>query len=204
MAVQNTVFTRMGTERVIRYAYEQARRRGKHLTAATKSNGINITMPYWDEIVREVGAQFPEVQTDLYHIDALAAYFVTRPESFDVVVGSNLFGDILSDLAAAVMGGIGMAPAANLNPERDYPSMFEPVHGSAPDIAGRGIANPIGQIWTAKMLLDHIGREELGSALLDAIESVLAAGQVQTPDLGGRASTAEMGDAIVAELRSRG
>jgi tartrate dehydrogenase/decarboxylase/D-malate dehydrogenase len=204
MAVQNTVFTRMGTERVIRYAYEQARRRGRHLTAATKSNGINITMPYWDEIVREVGAQFPEVQTDLYHIDALAAYFVTRPESFDVVVGSNLFGDILSDLAAAVMGGIGMAPAANLNPERAYPSMFEPVHGSAPDIAGRGIANPVGQVWTAKMLLDHIGREELGSALLDAIESVLAAGHVRTPDLGGSASTSEMGDAIVAALQTRG
>jgi tartrate dehydrogenase/decarboxylase / D-malate dehydrogenase len=204
MAIQNTVFTRMGTERVIRYAYELANSRGKHLTSATKSNGINITMPYWDEIVAEVGAEYPAVRTDNFHIDALAAYFVTRPESFDVVVGSNLFGDILSDLAAAVMGGIGMAPAANLNPERRYPSMFEPVHGSAPDIAGRGIANPVGQIWTAKMLLDHIGKEELGSALLNAIEAVLAAGEVRTPDLGGTASTSAMGDAIVAALRRRG
>ena len=204
MAIQETVFTRMGTERVIRYAYELAGKRGQHLTAATKSNGINITMPYWDEIVGEVGTGYPDVRTDLFHIDALAAYFVTRPESFDVVVGSNLFGDILSDLAAAVMGGIGMAPAANLNPERQFPSMFEPVHGSAPDIAGRGIANPIGQIWTAKMLLDHIGKEELGAALLDSIEAVLAAGVVQTPDLGGKATTSEMGDAILAEFRSRG
>jgi tartrate dehydrogenase/decarboxylase / D-malate dehydrogenase len=204
MAIQNTVFTRMGTERVIRYAYELASNRGKRLTSATKSNGINITMPYWDEILGEVGSDYPDVRTDNYHIDALAAYFVTRPESFDVVVGSNLFGDILSDLAAAVMGGIGMAPAANLNPERVYPSMFEPVHGSAPDIAGRGIANPIGQIWTAKMLLDHIGKQELGTALLNSIEAVLAAGEVQTPDLGGRAGTTDMGDAILAEFRRRG
>lgn len=204
MAVQNTVFTRMGVERIVRYAYDLAQSRGKHLTSATKSNGINITMPYWDEVVEAVGASYPEVRTDAYHIDALAAYFVTRPESFDVVVGSNLFGDILSDLSAAVMGGIGMAPAANLNPEREYPSMFEPVHGSAPDIAGRGVANPIGQIWTAKMLLDHLGREELGSALLDSIESVLDRGEVRTPDLGGTANTEEFGDAIVRELRSRG
>jgi tartrate dehydrogenase/decarboxylase/D-malate dehydrogenase len=204
MAIQNTVFTRMGVERVVRYAYETATKRGSGLTAATKSNGINITMPYWDEVVRAVGQDYPDVHTDLFHIDALAAYFVTRPESFDVVVGSNLFGDILSDLAAAIMGGIGMAPAANLNPEREFPSMFEPVHGSAPDIAGRGIANPVGQIWTAKMLLDHIGREELGNALLDSIEAVLAAGQVRTPDLGGTATTSEMGDAILKEFRSRG
>jgi tartrate dehydrogenase/decarboxylase / D-malate dehydrogenase len=204
MATQLTVFTRMGTERVVRYAYELANKRGKHLTSATKSNGINITMPYWDEVLERVGKDYADVRVDNYHIDALAAYFVTRPESFDVVVGSNLFGDILSDLAAAVMGGIGMAPAANLNPERQYPSMFEPVHGSAPDIAGRGIANPIGQIWTAKMLLDHIGKEELGTALLDSIEAVLTAREVQTPDLGGRHTTTEMADAIIAELRSRG
>jgi tartrate dehydrogenase/decarboxylase/D-malate dehydrogenase len=203
MAIQNTVFTRMGCERVVRYAFEQARARRKRLTAATKSNGINITMPYWDEIVQEVATDNADVTVDLVHIDALAAYFVTRPESFDVVVGSNLFGDILSDLAAATIGGIGIAPAANLNPERRYPSMFEPVHGSAPDIAGRGIANPIGQIWTAKMLLDHIGKPELGTALLDSIETVLRAGNVRTPDLGGRATTREMGDAIVDELRSR-
>jgi tartrate dehydrogenase/decarboxylase / D-malate dehydrogenase len=203
MAIQNTVFTRMGVERVIRYAYEQASSRGKHLTSATKSNGINITMPYWDEVLADVGRDYPAVRTDNYHIDALAAYFVTRPESFDVVVGSNLFGDILSDIAAAVMGGIGMAPAANLNPEKKYPSMFEPVHGSAPDIAGRGIANPIGQIWTAKMLLDHLGKEELGSALLDSIEAVLARAEVQTPDLGGNASTSDMGDAVLSEFRNR-
>lgn len=204
MAIQNTVFTRMGVERVVRYAYEQARSRRGHLTSATKSNGINITMPYWDEVVAAVGAEYPDVATDQYHIDALSAFFVTRPDSFDVVVGSNLFGDILSDLAAAVMGGIGMAPAANLNPERRFPSMFEPVHGSAPDIAGRGIANPIGQIWTAKMLLDHLGREELGSALLDSIEEVLARGESLTPDLGGRATTSELADAIITEFRSRG
>ncbi|MCO5175952.1 MAG: tartrate dehydrogenase [Thermomicrobiales bacterium] len=203
MAIQNTVFTRMGVERVVRYAYEQARSRRGHLTSATKSNGINITMPYWDEVVAAVGAEYPDVTTDQYHIDALSAFFVTRPDSFDVVVGSNLFGDILSDLAAAVMGGIGMAPAANLNPERRFPSMFEPVHGSAPDIAGRGIANPIGQIWTAKMLLDHLGREELGSALLDSIEEVLARSESLTPDLGGRATTSELADAIIAEFRSR-
>jgi tartrate dehydrogenase/decarboxylase/D-malate dehydrogenase len=161
-------------------------------------------MPYWDEVVRAVGQEYPDVPTDLFHIDALAAYFVTRPEAFDVVVGSNLFGDILSDLAAAVMGGIGMAPAANLNPEREFPSMFEPVHGSAPDIAGRGIANPVGQIWTAKMLLDHIGKEDLGNALLDSIEAVLAGGTVRTPDLGGTATTSEMCDAILDEFRSRG
>ena len=203
MAVQNTVFTRMGVERIVRYAYDLAQSRSKHLTSATKSNGINITMPYWDEVVTNVGADYPEVRTDAYHIDALAAYLVTRPESFDVIVGSNLFGDILSDLAAAVMGGIGMAPAANLNPEREFPSMFEPVHGSAPDIAGRGIANPIGQIWTAKMLLDHLGREELGTALLDSIETVLDRGDVRTPDLGGSASTSAFGDAIASEFRSR-
>jgi tartrate dehydrogenase/decarboxylase/D-malate dehydrogenase len=203
MAIQNTVFTRMGCERVVRYAFEQARARGKRLTAATKSNGINITMPYWDEIVREVAADYADVAIELVHIDALAAYFVTRPESFDVVVGSNLFGDILSDLAAATIGGIGIAPAANLNPERRFPSMFEPVHGSAPDIAGRGVANPIGQIWTAKMLLDHIGKVELGVAVLDSIEAVLRIADVRTPDLGGRSTTREMGDAIIAALRGR-
>jgi tartrate dehydrogenase/decarboxylase/D-malate dehydrogenase len=204
MAIQNTVFTRMGCERVVRFAFEQARvRRGK-LTAATKSNGINITMPFWDEVVTEIAAEYADVAVELVHIDALAAYLVTRPGSFDVVVGSNLFGDILSDLAAATIGGIGIAPAANLNPERRFPSMFEPVHGSAPDIAGRGVANPIGQIWTAKMLLDHLGKAELGAALLDSIEAVLSAGAVRTPDLGGRATTREMGDAILAELRTRG
>jgi tartrate dehydrogenase/decarboxylase / D-malate dehydrogenase len=203
MAIQNSVFTRHGCERVIRYACELAERRRRKLTVATKSNGINITMPFWDQIAREVVSEHPRVEMELIHVDALAAYLVTRPESFDVVVGSNLFGDILSDVAAATIGGIGIAPAANLNPERRYPSMFEPVHGSAPDIAGRGVANPIGQIWTAKMLLDHLGKTELADALLASIEAVLQAGVVRTPDLGGRDTTTEMGDAILTELRSR-
>jgi tartrate dehydrogenase/decarboxylase/D-malate dehydrogenase len=151
-----------------------------------------------------VGADFPGVSLELTHIDALCAYFVTRPESFDVVVGSNLFGDILTDLGGAIMGGIGMAPAANINPERRFPSMFEPVHGSAPDIAGRGWANPIGQIWTAAMLLEHIGRGELASLLVDSIEDVLREGKVRTRDLGGRASTREMADAILERFKTRG
>ena len=201
MATQLTIFTRMGCERVIRFAFEQARARRGKLTAATKSNGINITMPYWDEVVGEVAVGYPDVTVELTHIDALSAYFVTRPGTFDVVVGSNLFGDILSDLSAALIGGIGLAPAANLNPERRYPSMFEPVHGSAPDIAGRGVANPIGQLWTAAMLLDHIGKPELGRTLVDSIEAVLRAGDVRTPDLGGVATTRAFADAILREFR---
>lgn len=203
MAIQESVFTRMGCERVTRYAFELAKRRAGKLTAATKSNGINITMPFWDEVVRDVGREYPEVSSELVHIDALCAYFVTRPESFDVVVGSNLFGDILTDLGGAIMGGIGMAPAANINPERRFPSMFEPVHGSAPDIAGNGWANPIGQMWTAAMLLDHLGKTDLGAALVDSIEEVLREGVVRTRDLGGRASTTEMADAILAKFRAK-
>jgi tartrate dehydrogenase/decarboxylase/D-malate dehydrogenase len=200
VAAQVSHFSRMGIERAARFALDLARSRGRRLTAATKSNGIVHTMPYWDEVVRGVAQQYPDVQTRLVLVDALAAYFVTRPESFDVVLASNLFGDILTDLGAAIMGSIGIAPAANLNPERRFPSMFEPVHGSAPDIAGRGVANPVGQIWTAKLLLDFFGAGDVGRLVLDAVEETLAAG-IKTPDLGGRAGTVEVADAILAAMR---
>jgi tartrate dehydrogenase/decarboxylase / D-malate dehydrogenase len=193
---QESIFTRRGVDRILTYAYEYARSRPKkHLTSATKSNGITITMPYWDERVRAMAERYPDVRTDQYHIDILAANFVLHPDWFDVVVGSNLFGDILSDLGPAVVGTIGIAPSANLNPERDFPSMFEPVHGSAPDIAGQGIANPIAQIWSGAMMLDHLGFPEAGAAIVTAIETVLATGP-RTRDIGGSASTAEIGAAI--------
>lgn len=203
VVVQNAVFTRVGTERILRYAYDLAERAPRRrLCSATKSNGINWSMPFWDEVFTQIGErEHPAVERRLVHIDALSAFFVLKPNEFDVVVGSNLFGDILTDLGAAIMGGIGMAPAANLNPEKRYPSMFEPVHGSAPDIAGRGIANPIGQIWSAKLLLDHVGRSDLGARLLTAVEDVLEAGQVRTPDLGGTAQTHQVTDAIIQRLR---
>jgi tartrate dehydrogenase/decarboxylase/D-malate dehydrogenase len=199
MAVQQTIFTRRGVERVIRYAFEVARKSKKHLTSATKSNGIIYTMPFWDECFRKIAAEYPDVRTDQYHIDILTAHFVRHPDWFDVVVGSNLFGDILSDLGPAVVGSIGIAPSANLNPEREFPSMFEPVHGSAPDIAGKGIANPIGQISSGAMMLRHLGIEEAARAVEKAIETVLARTEVRTPDIGGTAKTREMGEAI-AEL----
>ncbi|RIV20213.1 tartrate dehydrogenase [Alicyclobacillaceae bacterium I2511] len=199
-AVQVSYFSRMAVERVLRYAFTQAEASSRHrLTIATKSNGIIHTMPFWDEIAKEVGAQFSNVETQLVHVDALSAFFVMHPQEFDVVVGSNLFGDILTDLGAAVMGSIGLAPAANINPEQRFPSMFEPVHGSAPDIAGKGIANPIGQIWTAKMMLDFVGEQELGVRVLRAIEQTLVDG-VKTPDLGGKASTEEVTAAIIHHL----
>jgi tartrate dehydrogenase/decarboxylase/D-malate dehydrogenase len=201
LAVQNNVFTRYGVERVVKYAFSLAEKRKKRVTAATKSNGINYTMPFWDEIVKEIAARHPEVRTDIYHIDALAAYFVTRPESFDVVVASNLFGDILTDLGAALVGGLGLAPSGNINPERTYPSMFEPIHGSAPDIAGKGIANPIAQIWSISMMMEHLQHPELARLILDAIEEVLVEGKTLTPDLGGKASTAEMGEELVRKLQ---
>ena len=203
MAVQQSVFTRPGVTRILEYAYALAEQRGGHLTSATKSNGILHTMPFWDELVAEAAARHPGVRTDSEHIDALAAKLVLHPERFDVIVGSNLFGDILSDLAAAVAGSIGVAPAANLNPEREHPSMFEPVHGSAPDIAGRGIANPLGAIWSASMLLDHLGHPEAGADVLDASFGTLAAG-VRTADLGGRASTEEFTRAALARVGSAG
>ncbi|MCD0502238.1 tartrate dehydrogenase [Bordetella petrii] len=188
---QEAIFTRRGTDRVLRFAFEWAGRIGSnHVTSATKSNGIYHSMPFWDERFAEMAAQYPDVATDQYHIDILAARFVMSPERFDVVVGSNLFGDILSDLGPGVTGTIAVAPSANLNPERKYPSMFEPVHGSAPDIAGRGIANPVGQIWSAAMMLEHLGEPDAAATVMHAIEAALAADNRQvTPDLGGSSST---------------
>jgi tartrate dehydrogenase/decarboxylase/D-malate dehydrogenase len=196
MAVQQTVFTRRGVNRVMRYAFELAQKRNKHVTSATKSNGIIHTMPFWDERFRAVAAEYPHIRTDQYHIDILTAHFVRHPDWFDVVVGSNLFGDILSDLGPAVVGSIGIAPSANLNPEKEFPSMFEPVHGSAPDIAGKGIANPIGQIWSGAMMLRHLGASEAADAVEKAITEVLAQSKIRTPDIGGKASTEELGTAI--------
>ncbi|WP_250287120.1 tartrate dehydrogenase [Streptomyces atroolivaceus] len=200
MAVQEAVFTRAGVTRVLDYAFDVAARRGGKVTSATKSNGIVHTMPFWDELVAERAAVHPDVAWDQEHIDALAAKFVLDPARFDVVVGSNLFGDILSDLAAAVAGSIGIAPAANLNPEREFPSMFEPVHGSAPDIAGQGIANPLGAIWSAAMMLDHLGHPEAGKDVTDAIAALLAKTDVRTPDLGGTAGTAEFTEKLLELL----
>jgi len=201
MAVQQTVFTRHGVDRVLRFAFELARSRPKkHLTSATKSNGIIHTMPYWDERFAEMAEAYPDVRTDKFHIDILTAHFVQHPDWFDVVVGSNLFGDILSDLGPAVAGGIGIAPSANINPERTYPSMFEPVHGSAPDIAGKGIANPIATLWSASMMLDHLQEPAAARALMAAIERVTARGEVLTPDLGGSARTSDVTAAVIAQL----
>ena len=200
MVVQETVFTRRGTDRILRYAYELARSRPKkHLTSATKSNGIAITMPYWDERVKAISAEYADVRTDQYHIDILSAHFVLHPDWFDVVVGSNLFGDILSDLGPATTGTIGIAPSGNVNPERAFPSLFEPVHGSAPDIAGKGVANPIGQIWSGAMMLDHLGHPEAAAEVVAAIERVLADGP-RTREIGGTAGTEEVGRAIAAAL----
>jgi len=196
VVIQETIFTRRGVDRVLRYAYELANKRPKkHLTSATKSNGIAITMPYWDERVAAMAAQYPGVRTDQYHIDILTAHFVQHPDWFDVVVGSNLFGDILSDLGPACTGTIGIAPSANLNPEREFPSMFEPVHGSAPDIAGKRIANPIGQIWSGAMMLEHLGHPDAAQAVVRAIEKVLTDGP-RTPEIGGTAHTEDVGKAI--------
>ncbi|NTA40199.1 tartrate dehydrogenase [Agrobacterium salinitolerans] len=200
-AVQETVMTRIGIDRIVRYAFELARKRkAKHLTSATKSNGISITMPYWDERVEVVAADFPDIRRDKYHIDILTAQFVLSPDRFDVVVASNLFGDILSDLGPACTGTIGIAPSGNINPERRFPSLFEPVHGSAPDIAGLGIANPIGQIWAGAMMLEHLGHSEAAEAILRAIERVLAEKELRTRDLGGSADTATCGSAVVDAL----
>jgi tartrate dehydrogenase/decarboxylase/D-malate dehydrogenase len=204
IVVQNTVFTRLGVDRVIRYAFELARKKGrKRVTSATKSNGINITMPYWDERFWALAKEYPDIEADQFHIDALVARFVTNPQQFDVVVGSNLFGDILSDLGPAIAGSIGIAPSANLNPERKHPSMFEPVHGSAPDITGKGIANPMGQIWCGAMMLEHLGFPESGDLVMEAMKSVLAEG-ICTADIGGKANTAEVTDAICAKIRKIG
>jgi len=200
IVMQESIFSRVGVDRVLRYAFELARRRPKkHLTAATKSNGIFISMPYWDERVAEMSRSFPDVKVDKFHIDILTAHFVRHPDWFDVVVASNLFGDILSDLGPACTGTIGIAPSANINPERKFPSLFEPVHGSAPDIAGKGIANPIGQIWSGAMMLDHLGHAAAHDAIVRAIEKVTAEGP-RTPDMGGTASTADVGKAVADAL----
>jgi tartrate dehydrogenase/decarboxylase / D-malate dehydrogenase len=203
IATQQSVFTRRGVDRILRYAFELAKNRPKkHLTSATKSNGITVTMPFWDERVKALAAEYAMVRVDQYHIDILTAHFVSHPDWFDVVVGSNLFGDILSDLGPAVTGTIGIAPSANLNPEREFPSMFEPVHGSAPDIAGKRIANPIAQIWSGAMMLDHLGHSEAAAAVLSGIETVLRQGP-RTRDIGGEASTEQVGKAIAEAVTLR-
>jgi tartrate dehydrogenase/decarboxylase / D-malate dehydrogenase len=194
--VQESIFTRRGVDRILRYAFELARTRPrKHVTSATKSNGVFVAMPYWDERAAAMAARYPDVTMDQYHIDILTAHFVRNPDRFDVVVASNLFGDILSDLGPACTGTIAIAPSANLNPEREFPSMFEPVHGSAPDIYGQNIANPIGQIWSGAMMLDHFGHKDAAEAVVRAIETVLTEGP-RTRDIGGTASTQEIGKAI--------
>jgi tartrate dehydrogenase/decarboxylase/D-malate dehydrogenase len=201
LVVQETVMTRIGVDRVLRYAFELASRRdAKHLTSATKSNGIGITMPFWDERVEAIARDYPDVRWDKYHIDILAAQFVMNPDRFDVVVASNLFGDILSDLGPACTGTIGVAPSGNINPDGTYPSLFEPVHGSAPDIADRGVANPIGQIWSAAMMLDHFGEQDAAAAIMRAIETVLAEPGLRTVDLKGSADTQRCGKAVAEAL----
>ena len=202
--IQETVMTRTGVDRILKFAFELAsKREKKHLTSATKSNGISITMPYWDKRVANMAQSYPEIHVDQFHIDILTAFFVQRPQNFDVVVGSNLFGDILSDLGPACTGTIGIAPSGNINPEGIYPSLFEPVHGSAPDIAGKGVANPIGQIWSAAMMLEHLGHPEASKAIIDAFEKVLAAGPAHapfTPDMGGTGNTQDFGKVIAAAI----
>ena len=203
IVMQETVMSRVGVDRVLKFAFELAQSRPKkHLTSATKSNGIAITMPYWDERVVEMAKNYPNINVDKFHIDILTAHFVQRPDFFDVVVASNLFGDILSDLGPACTGTIGIAPSANLNPTREFPSLFEPVHGSAPDIAGKGVANPIGQIWCGAMMLEFLGYKNAHDAILDSIEKALdpAHGLPRTPDIGGKASTSDVGKSIAEIL----
>jgi tartrate dehydrogenase/decarboxylase/D-malate dehydrogenase len=200
--VQTAVFTRVGTERVVRYAFELARRRRHRLVSATKSNAQQHALTLWDEVAEAVSREFPDVAMERVLIDALAARFVLAPESLDVVVASNLFGDILTDLGAAICGSMGLAPSGNINPERQYPSMFEPVHGSAPDIVGKGIANPIGQILSGAMMLDFIGEKTAASLVERAVRAVLAEGRALTPDLGGTARTTDVTDAVLAKMQA--
>ena len=198
-AIQQAVFTRKGCDRVMRYAFNLARTRGrKEVTSATKSNGISISMPYWDERFAAISKEYPDVKTNQFHIDILTAHLVRNPDWFSVIVASNLFGDILSDLGPATTGTIAIAPGGNINPEREFPSMFEPVHGSAPDIAGQGIANPIGQIWSGAMMLEHLGHKQAADAIVGAIEKVIAGSDVRTRDMGGKANCRDMTDAILA------
>ncbi len=200
VAIQTDVFTRAGVERVMRYSFELAMKRGKKLTAATKSNASRYAMVFWDEVFEELGETYPEVETEKWHVDALAARFVTRPEAFDVVVASNLFGDLLTDLGGAIQGSLGTAASANLSPEKVGPSMFEPVHGSAPDIVGEGIANPIGAIWAGAMMVEHLGQEAAAEAIVRSIERLTSEGATLTRDLGGSASTQQVGEAIASGL----
>jgi tartrate dehydrogenase/decarboxylase/D-malate dehydrogenase len=200
VAIQTNIFTRFATERVMRFSFELARKRKKKLTSATKSNACQYSMVFWDEVFEQLKANYPEVQTEKWHVDALAARFVTRPETLDVVVASNLFGDILSDLGGAIQGSLGLVPSGNLNPEKKYPSLFEPVHGSAPDIMGKGIANPIATIWAGSLMLDFLGEIEAASLVMQGIERIIQQGAVLTPDLGGKASTAEVGKAVCEQI----
>lgn len=202
MAIQNTVITKQGVERIAKYAFEYAKKNNKSkVTSATKSNAIIHSMKLWDEVVETVAKDYGDIELESNFIDALAAYFVMRPESFEVVIASNLFGDILTDLGAALVGGLGVSPSGNINPEGNFPSMFEAIHGSAPDIAGKGIANPIAQVWSAALMLDHLGRSDLSTAIVESIEQVLQEGKVLTPDLGGNSTTQQVGSEIAEKLK---
>ena len=200
VVLQTGVFSRKGTERVIRHAYEIARKEKKSLTSISKANALNYSMVFWDKVFNEVGKEYPDVKTYSYLVDAAAMFMVKQPQRFEIVVTSNLFGDILTDLGAAIAGGMGLAAGANINPERKYPSMFEPIHGSAPDIANKGIANPMASIWSASQMLDFFGYEKWGKEVINAIERVLIEERVLTPDLGGSAKTSEVGDAVLSKL----
>ncbi len=202
VVLQTGVFSRKGTERIIRYAFELAREKSKKLTSISKGNALNYSMVFWDKVFSEVAKDYPDVKTDSLLVDAASMFFVKNPARFEVVVTSNLFGDIITDLGAAIAGGMGLAAGANINPERKYPSMFEPIHGSAPDIAGKGIANPLASVWSASQMLDFFGHEDLGKKLIDAIEKIMTEGEVITPDLGGHSSTAEVGDKICEIIKS--
>ena len=200
--IQDAVFTRKGTERIIRYAFEYAAKHGQNkVMSATKSNALNYSMVFWDKVFQEIAAQYPKMDASKMHIDALSGYFIMHPDRLQVVVASNLFGDILTDLGSAMLGSIGISPSANLNPEGKYPSMFEPIHGSAPDIAGKGIANPVGTLWAAAMMLDHLKLTAEADILMKAITDVLSAGKIRTPDIGGSSTTSEVTDAVIAALR---
>ncbi|MBP1970101.1 tartrate dehydrogenase/decarboxylase/D-malate dehydrogenase [Virgibacillus natechei] len=201
VVLQTGVFSRKGTERIIRYAYEEARKSNRTLTSVSKANALNYSMVFWDEVFEEVGKEYPDVETYSYLVDAASLYFVAQPERFEVVVTSNLFGDILTDIGAAITGGLGLATGANVNPERNYPSMFEPVHGSAPDIAGKGIANPIAAIWSVSQMMDFFGEEKWGEAILSTIKTILKETEQLTPDLGGQGSTKSVGDRFVELLK---
>ncbi|WP_257350342.1 tartrate dehydrogenase [Pseudalkalibacillus decolorationis] len=202
VVLQNSVFSRKGTERIIRYAFETAKKEGRSLTSISKGNALNYSMVFWDQVFEEVSAEYPEVETASYLVDAAAMLMIKDPKRFEVVVTSNLFGDILTDLGAAIAGGIGLAAGANINPEREYPSMFEPIHGSAPDIAGLGIANPLASIWSASQMLDFFGYEAYGKMVLNAIEQLLVESQVLTPDMTGTASTGEVADRVIDIITS--